>query len=157
MPPAQPKPAEPGRTAPPGTVPVAISKSAGKKRRRVAPDSDATLTSMKKIARQSGAPSTIASAGEAMQHGTPVNPVQCGAMAHVCGYCEKRFRSPSKLAQHERVDHTNKDAPYYCSFCPKTFVNQSRATAHERTHTGEKPYACPQVILRDTSALILRR
>ena len=26
-----------------------------------------------------------------------------GAMVHVCGHYEKRFRSPGKLAQHERV------------------------------------------------------
>ena len=29
------------------------------------------------------------------------------AMVHVCGHCQKRFRSPSKLAQHERV-HTSR-------------------------------------------------
>ena len=58
-----------------------------------------------------------------------------------CVYCEKRFRSPGKLAQHERV-HARDELPYYCSFCPKRFRYQSQATEHERSHTGEKPHAC---------------
>ena len=63
-----------------------------------------------------------------------------GAAVHVCGHCERRFRSPGKLAQHERV-HT-RDAAFYCSFCPKWFSGQSDAAIHERAHTGKKPYAC---------------
>ena len=29
-------------------------------------------------------------------------PATSAATAHVCGHCQKRFRSPGKLAQHER-------------------------------------------------------
>ena len=60
-----------------------------------------------------------------------------GAMVHVCVHCQKRFRSPGKLAQHARV-HTS-DIPFHCSVCPKGFSSQSKATRHERAHTSEKP------------------
>ena len=83
----------------------------------------------KKIARQPGAPSATASADAAMQPGALENPVQCGALVHVCGHCEKRFRSPGKLVQHERVHATTR---FYCSFCHKTFVKQSTAAVHCR-------------------------
>ena len=62
-------------------------------------------------------------------------------LVHFCGHCQKRFRSPGKLAQHERV-HAASGAAFYCSFCPKQFSCQSKVTRHERRHTGEKPYAC---------------
>ena len=66
---------------------------------------------------------------------------------HVCGQCEKRFRSPGKLAQHERVHchhagGARDKLPFYCLFCPKQFGYLSQATDHARSHTGEKPYAC---------------
>ena len=70
-----------------------------------------------------------------------------GPTAHVCRHCEKRFRSPGKLAQHERV-HTRDEVPFYCSFCPKRFRYQSQATEHERRHTSEKPYACSMCPVR---------
>ena len=68
-------------------------------------------------------------------------PAMPGAAMHFCGHCQKRFRSPARLAQHERV-HTTEDTTFYCSFCPKQFGKQGEATRHERTHTGENPYAC---------------
>ena len=71
-------------------------------------------------------------------------------MVHFCGHCQKRFRSPGKLAQHERV-HATSEAAYYCSLCPKQFSCQSKVTAHARTHTGEKPYACSMCPRRFTN------
>ena len=66
-----------------------------------------------------------------------------GVLVHFCGHCQKRFRSPAKLARHERV-HAVSDSghAFHCSFCTKQFITQSKAAQHERTHTGEKPYAC---------------
>ena len=61
-----------------------------------------------------------------------------GARVHVCGHCQKRFRSPTTLAQHQRVH----SAAFYCSYCPKQFGNQGEATRHMRTHIGEESYAC---------------
>ena len=63
------------------------------------------------------------------------------ATTHICRHCQKRFRSPDRLAQHERV-HSTRDTAFYCTVCPKQFDRQSYATEHERMHTGEKPYGC---------------
>ena len=76
---------------------------------------------------------------------------QPGEMFHFCGQCQKRFRSPAKLAQHERVHTTRDAAAFYCSFCPKQFKRQREATRHERAHTGEKPYACSMCPKRFTN------
>ena len=74
-----------------------------------------------------------------------------GAMVHFCGHCQKRFRSPARLAQHERVHTTASDVgcqstatrrarantgekPYACSMCPRCFANKSQVAPHERTH-----------------------
>ena len=73
-----------------------------------------------------------------MPGSTPATPV---VAMHFCGHCQKRFRSPGKLARHERV-HATETVPFRCSFCPKQFCHKSKATEHERIHTGEKPYAC---------------
>ena len=91
-----------------------------------------------------GQPDGIASssASDVMSSAAGPAPAISAAMVHVCGHCQKRFRSPGKLAQHERVHTTASDAAFYCSYCPKQFGKQGEATRHERTHTGEKPYAC---------------
>ena len=77
-----------------------------------------------------------------------------GAMVHFCGHCQKRFRSPARLAQHERVHTTASDVgcqstatrhaqahtgekPYAFSMCPKRFANKSSVVPHERTHTEQ--------------------
>ena len=75
-----------------------------------------------------------------------------GAMVHFCGHCQKRFRSPARLAQHERVHTTASDVGcqntatrharaqtgeklYACSMCPRRFAKKSDVPRHERTHT----------------------
>ena len=76
-------------------------------------------------------------------------------MVHFCGHCQKRFRSPGKLAQHGRVlkgvhtvtaherTHTMEKS-YACSIRPsaRRFAQKANVARHERTHTGEQPYAC---------------
>ena len=37
-----------------------------------------------------------------------------GVLVHFCGHCQKRFRSPGKLAQHARV-HATSAAAFHCS------------------------------------------
>ena len=83
-------------------------------------------------------------------------PAIAAAMVHVCGHCQKRFRSPGKLAQHERVHTTASDVgcqstatrhagahtgekPYACFMCPRRFSDKGGVPRHERTHTSEKP------------------
>ena len=41
---------------------------------------------------------------------------------HLCGHCQKRFRSPGKLAQHERV-HATETVPFHS--VPQTPKNDS--------------------------------
>ena len=82
------------------------------------------------------------SASYRLQPGTSGSSATPVVVVHFCGHCQKRFRSPGKLAQHEQRVHATGDAAFHCSFCPKQFSCQSKATEHERTHTGEKPYAC---------------
>ena len=88
----------------------------------------------------------IASSSASDMPSSAVGSTPPGVMLYFCGQCQKRFRSPAKLAQHERV-HTTRDA-ISCSFCPKQFKYQSGATRRERTHTGEKPYACSMCPMR---------
>ena len=103
-------------------------------------------TAAKRVSRQldDGPPDGIASssASDVASSTAGLTPATPGAMMHFCGQCQKRFRSPGKLAQHEQRVHTTEDAAFYCSFCPKQFDQKGAATRHERTHTGEKPYAC---------------
>ena len=88
-----------------------------------------------------GIASSIASDRQSSAAGSP--PAIPSPMVHLCGHCQKRLRSPAKLAQHERVHATAnaKDAAIYCSVCLKQCGYESAAIRHERTHTGETPYA----------------
>ena len=113
-------------------------------------------TAAKRVSRQSdhGPNDAIASSsasdvpfGEARADSTSAPGPTVVFTVHVCGQCEKRFRSPGKLAQHERVHchhagGARDKLPFYCLFCPKQFGYLSQATDHARSHTGEKPYAC---------------
>ena len=126
-------PAEARRTHPPGMSGVAASGSAGK-RRRVAPDADPLTAhsrapnagSATALPKTIGRPSPRATprTGVAPLSGAPGEPVRTGVTVHVCGHRDKRFRSPGKLAKHERV-HT-RDAPsFYCSFCPRSSASRA--------------------------------
>lgn len=49
---------------------------------------------------------------------------------HQCGYCEKAFKRPIDLKEHETI-HTGA-VLYTCNFCPKTFNSNSNLYSHRR-------------------------
>ena len=98
-------------------------------------------TETRRVAVSDGVRSTTASHIDVSHSTAGSNPTTPAAIGHFCGHCQKRFRSPGKLVQHERV-HATRGAAFYGSLCPKQFSCESKVATHERTHTGEKPYAC---------------
>ncbi|PAA57638.1 hypothetical protein BOX15_Mlig031257g4, partial [Macrostomum lignano] len=65
-----------------------------------------------------------------------------GNAFYCCGYCEKRFRFPAALRQHERVHQL--DRPFNCADCGKGFVQKTHLIRHRLIHTGEKPFRCSE-------------
>ncbi|XP_055639951.1 transcription factor grauzone-like [Toxorhynchites rutilus septentrionalis] len=49
---------------------------------------------------------------------------------HQCSYCEKAFKRPIDLKEHETI-HTG-EVLYTCNFCPKTFNSNSNLYSHRR-------------------------
>ncbi|KAM6980193.1 zinc finger protein ZXDC [Aplochiton taeniatus] len=58
--------------------------------------------------------------------------------AFVCEICSERFRSATRLTNHQRV-HFEPQRPYKCEFpgCEKTFITFSALFSHNRTHFRE--------------------
>ncbi|KAM9800235.1 zinc finger protein ZXDC [Syngnathus typhle] len=58
--------------------------------------------------------------------------------AFVCEICSERFRSQTRLANHQRV-HFEPQRPHKCEFpgCEKTFITFSALYSHNRTHFRE--------------------
>ncbi|PIO14446.1 hypothetical protein AB205_0184420, partial [Aquarana catesbeiana] len=54
----------------------------------------------------------------------------------------KCFLSKWHLDAHQR-SHTG-EKPYSCPECRKCFSIKSNLDTHQRLHTGEKPYSCPE-------------
>ena len=51
-----------------------------------------------------------------------------------CDKCNKRFKTSSNLAEHQRVHGNEK---YKCKECPKSFKSLIGFNQHKRTHTGQ--------------------
>ncbi|KAM3621189.1 uncharacterized protein V6R79_007548 [Siganus canaliculatus] len=58
--------------------------------------------------------------------------------AFVCEICSERFRSATRLTNHQRV-HFEPQRPHKCEFpgCEKTFITYSALFSHNRTHFRE--------------------
>ncbi|KAM9860130.1 zinc finger protein ZXDC isoform 1-T1 [Aulostomus maculatus] len=58
--------------------------------------------------------------------------------AYICEICSERFRSATRLTNHQRV-HFEPQRPHKCEFpgCEKTFITFSALFSHNRTHFRE--------------------
>lgn len=70
-----------------------------------------------------------------------INWIHMNIRPHQCKWCEKRFYTPSRLAEHTVV-HT-RARNFECDICGVKLVSKMAAVYHRRRHTGEKPYQCP--------------
>ncbi|NWZ30062.1 ZNF34 protein, partial [Asarcornis scutulata] len=53
-----------------------------------------------------------------------------------CGQCDKHFSESSRLVEHQRT-HTG-EKPYRCPDCPKTFSRGSHLIRHRRLHATQR-------------------
>ncbi|XP_059799689.1 hypermethylated in cancer 2 protein isoform X1 [Hypanus sabinus] len=65
-----------------------------------------------------------------------------------CSVCEKSYRDPSTLRQHEKTHWLSR--PFPCNICGKMFTQRGTMTRHMRSHLGLKPFACEECGMRFT-------
>ncbi|XP_037371218.1 zinc finger protein 786 [Talpa occidentalis] len=58
-----------------------------------------------------------------------------------CPDCDKRYRVKADMKAHQLLHRGQ--MPFSCQ-CGKGFAKQSKLVEHVRTHTGEKPFRCPE-------------
>lgn len=65
-----------------------------------------------------------------------------------CAICEKSYKDPATLRQHEKTHWLTR--PFPCNICGKMFTQRGTMTRHMRSHLGLKPFACDECGMRFT-------
>ncbi|XP_020852395.1 hypermethylated in cancer 2 protein [Phascolarctos cinereus] len=65
-----------------------------------------------------------------------------------CSGCEKSYKDPATLRQHEKTHWLTR--PFPCNICGKMFTQRGTMTRHMRSHLGLKPFACEECGMRFT-------
>ncbi|KAM6155494.1 hypermethylated in cancer 2 protein [Rhynchocyon petersi] len=65
-----------------------------------------------------------------------------------CSACEKTYKDPATLRQHEKTHWLTR--PFPCNICGKMFTQRGTMTRHMRSHLGLKPFACDECGMRFT-------
>ncbi|KAL3842136.1 hypothetical protein ACJMK2_020184 [Sinanodonta woodiana] len=68
----------------------------------------------------------------------------------VCEHCGSGFKSRTSLNSHVFHRHSSVRR-HQCNQCPKTFKTRTQLLVHDRTHSGEKPFHCPQCHYKSTT------
>ncbi|KAK9885146.1 hypothetical protein WA026_010657 [Henosepilachna vigintioctopunctata] len=58
-----------------------------------------------------------------------------------CNDCNKTFKTPTYLKQHENCLHSG-EKPHKCTYCGKRFNCEKKFKQHSKNHFGEKPHKC---------------
>ncbi|XP_043571296.1 hypermethylated in cancer 2 protein isoform X2 [Chiloscyllium plagiosum] len=78
----------------------------------------------------------------------PNPPYPSDSRPYKCSVCEKSYRDPSTLRQHEKTHWLSR--PFPCNICGKMFTQRGTMTRHMRSHLGLKPFACEECGMRFT-------
>lgn len=87
-------------------------------------------------------------AEEAEDLSAPNPPYGTDSRPFKCSVCEKSYKDPATLRQHEKTHWLTR--PFPCNICGKMFTQRGTMTRHMRSHLGLKPFACEECGMRFT-------
>ncbi|XP_063171773.1 hypermethylated in cancer 2 protein [Candoia aspera] len=85
---------------------------------------------------------------EAEDLSNPSQPYASESRPFKCSVCEKSYKDPATLRQHEKTHWLTR--PFPCNICGKMFTQRGTMTRHMRSHLGLKPFACEECGMRFT-------
>ncbi|XP_030074277.1 hypermethylated in cancer 2 protein [Microcaecilia unicolor] len=85
---------------------------------------------------------------EAEDLSTPNQTFSTESRPFKCSVCEKSYKDPATLRQHEKTHWLTR--PFPCNICGKMFTQRGTMTRHMRSHLGLKPFACEECGMRFT-------